>query len=92
MKNLLIITFLLTLVILTSVVKTSTRKLDSKIFTVEEEVKLLSNKKELILLENNYLSSPERLFELKNTLFNNNLDSINLKKIILLKNNERESK
>ena len=88
MKNLLIITFVLTLVILTSVVKTSTRSLDGKIFTVEEEVKLLSNKKELILLENNYLSSPERLFELKNTLFKNNLDSINLKKIIFLKNNE----
>ena len=92
MKNFLIITFVLILVILTSVVKTSTRSLDGKIFTVEEEVKLLSNKKELILLENNYLSSPERLFELKNTLFKNNLDSINLKKIILLKNNERESK
>ena len=92
MKNLLIITFLLTLVILTSAVKTSTRKLDSKIFTVEEEVKLLSNKKELILLENNYLSSPERLFELKKKLFKDNLVPINLKKIILLKNNERESK
>ena len=92
MKNLLIITFVLTLVILTSVVKTSTRSLDGKIFTVEEEVKLLSNKKELILLENNYLSSPERLFELKKKLFKDNLVSINLKKIILLKNNERESK
>ena len=92
MKNLLIITFVLTLVILTSVVKTSTRSLDGKIFTVEEEVKLLSNKKELILLENNYLSSPERLSELKKKLFKDNLVSINLKKIILLKNNERESK
>ena len=92
MKNLLIITLVLILVILTSVVKTSTRNLEGKIFAIEEEVKLLSNKKELILLENNYLSSPERLFELKNTLFKNNLDSINFKKIILLKNNERESK
>jgi len=92
MKNFLIITFVLILVILTSVVKTSTRNLEGKIFATEEEIKLLSNKKDLILLENNYLSSPERLFELKNTLFNNNLDSINLKKIILLKNNERESK
>ena len=92
MKNFLIISFVLILVILTSVVKTSTRNLEGKIFATEEEIKLLSNKKELILLENNYLSSPERLFELKNTLFKNNLDSINLKKIILLKNNERESK
>ena len=92
MKNLLIITFVLTLVILTSVVKTSTRKLDSKIFTVEEEVKLLSNKKELILLENNYLSSPARLFELKNILFKNNLNPLNINKIIILKNNGQESK
>ena len=92
MKNFLIITFVLILVILTSVVKTSTRNLEGKIFAIEEEVKLLSNKKELVLLENNYLSSPERLFELKNTLFKNDFDSINLKKIILLKNNERESK
>ena len=88
MKNFLIVTFVLILVILTSVVKTSTRNLEGKIFAIEEEVKLLSNKKELVLLENNYLSSPERLFELKNTLFKNNLDSINLKKIIFLKNNE----
>tara|TARA_B100001027_G_scaffold102525_1_gene70461 strand:- start:643 stop:909 length:267 start_codon:yes stop_codon:yes gene_type:complete len=88
MKNFLIISFVLILVILTSVVKTSTRNLEGKIFAIEEEVKLLSNKKELVLLENNYLSSPERLFELKNTLFKNNLDSINLKKIIFLKNNE----
>ena len=88
MKNFLIISFVLILVILTSVVKTSTRNLEGKIFAIEEEVKLLSNKKELVLLENNYLSSPERLFELKNALFKNNLDSINLKKIIFLKNNE----
>ena len=92
MKNFLIISFVLILVILTSVVKTSTRNLEGKIFAIEEEVKVLSNKKELILLENNYLSSPERLFELKKKLFKDNLVSINLKKIILLKNNERESK
>jgi len=92
MKNFLIITFVLILIILTSVVKTTTRHLEEKIFTIEDEVKLLSNKKELILLENNYLSSPERLFELKKILFKNNLDTLNLNKIITLKNNEQESK
>ena len=49
MKNFLIITFVLILVILTSVVKTSTRNLEGKIFAIEEEVKLLSNKKELVV-------------------------------------------
>ena len=65
----------------TSLVKTSSRDLESKIFTNEEEIKLLSDKKELILLEHNFLSSPERLYELKKLLFNENLISINLKNI-----------
>ena len=65
MKNYIIITFLLILIIFTSLVKTSTRDLEAKIFTNEEEIKLLSDKKDLMLLEHNYLSSPERLYELK---------------------------
>ena len=88
MKNYIIITFLMILIIFTSLVKTSTRDLEAKIFTNEEEIKLLSDKKELILLEHNYLSSPERLYELKNSLFNENLIPLDLKKFIFLKNHE----
>ncbi len=88
MKNYIIITFLLILIIFTSLVKTSTRDLEAKIFTNEEEIKLLSDKKELMLLEHNYLSSPERLYELKNSLFNENLIPLDLKRFIFLKNHE----
>ena len=88
MKNYIIITFILILIIFTSLVKTSTRDLEAKIFTNEEEIKLLSDKKELMLLEHNYLSSPERLYELKNLLFNENLIPLDLKKFIFLKNHE----
>ena len=88
MKNFIIITFILILIIFTSLVKTSTRDLEAKIFTNEEEIKLLSDKKELMLLEHNYLSSPERLYELKNSLFNENLIPLDLKKFIFLKNHE----
>ncbi len=88
MKNYIIITFLLILIIFTSLVKTSTRDLEAKIFTYKEEIKLLSDKKELMLLEHNYLSSPERLYELKNSLFNENLIPLDLKKFIFLKNHE----
>ena len=45
MKNFIIITFILILIIFTSLVKTSTRDLEAKIFTNEEEIKLLSDKK-----------------------------------------------
>ena len=76
------------LIILTSLVKTSTRNLEAKIFANKEEIKLLSDKKDLILLENNFLSSPERLFKLKKLLLNDNLISLNLKKFIILENHE----
>jgi len=89
-KNYLIISFILILIILTSLVKTSTRDLEAKIFISKEELKLLSDKKDLILLENNFLSSPERLFELKKLLLDQNLISLNLKKFIILESHEQQ--
>ena len=89
MKNYVIIAFILILIVLTSLVKNTTRDLEAKIFTNKEEIKLLSDKKELILLEHNFLSSPERLYELKKLLFKENLISLNLKKFIFLENHEQ---
>ena len=89
MKNYLLLVLIIILIISTSLVKTSTRDLEAKIFTNEVEIKLLSDKKNLILLENNFLSSPERLFELKKILSQKNLTSLNFKKFIFLKNNEQ---
>ncbi len=90
MKNYLLVLLIIILIISTSLVKTSTRDLEAKIFTNKEEIKSLSDKKNLILLENNFLSSPERLFELKKILFQKNLTSLNLKKFIFLNNNEQQ--
>ena len=90
MKNYLLISIIVILIILTSLVKTSTRDLEAKIFANKEEIKLLSDKKDLILLENNFLSSPERLFELKRLLLDQNLISLNLKKFIILESHEQQ--
>ena len=90
MKNYLIISFILILIILTSLVKTSTRDLEAKIFISKKELKLLSDKKDLIFLENNFLSLPERLFELKKLLLDQNLISLNLKKFIILETHEQQ--
>tara|TARA_B100000886_G_scaffold161157_1_gene109845 strand:+ start:969 stop:1235 length:267 start_codon:yes stop_codon:yes gene_type:complete len=84
MKNYLIIIFISTLIVMTSVVKNSTRKLEAKIFNSEEQIKILSYEKKLILLENTYLSSPERLFDLKKELLDENLITLKLERIILL--------
>ena len=45
MKNYLLLVLIIILIISTSLVKTSTRDLEAKIFTNEVEIKLLSDKK-----------------------------------------------
>lgn len=88
MKIYINVIFILILIIFTSLVKNSTRELEAKIFNIEEKIKILIDKKELILLENNFLSSPERLFKLKKILFGENLNELKLKNFIYLENYE----
>ena len=67
------------LIITTSVIKNSTRELETKIFNLKERIKILTNKREMVLLQNNYLSSPLRLFELKKEFFDEKLEVLELK-------------
>ncbi len=71
----------------TSIIKSSTRSLESQIFNLQEEIIIKKNEKKTFLLENNYLSSPERLFELKDDLFGDTLKTIKINQIKNLKNN-----
>ena len=89
MKNFFVILLVIFLIISTSLVKSSTRKLEAKIFNTEEQIKILNDKKELILLENDFLSSPERLFELKKLFLEEELISLKLKKFIKINNYEK---
>ena len=70
----------------TSIIKSSTRSLESQIFNLQEEIIIKKNEKQTFLLENNYLSSPERLFELKDKLFGDTLKTIKINQIKNLKN------
>ena len=82
--------FLITfLIITTSVVKNSTRELETKIFNSKEKIKILTNKRDMVLLQNNYLSSPQRLFELKKKFFGRNLEVLELQQFKNLIYNEK---
>ena len=81
MKKYLIFFLITFLIISTSVIKNTTRELETKIFNSKERIKILTNKKEMILLQNNYLSSPQRLFDLKKKFFGGNLEVLELKQI-----------
>ena len=84
MKKYLIIFFITILIILTTLIKTSTRELETDIFNSEEKIKILLDKKELIQLQNSYLSSPERLFELKDKFFSKDFRFLEFKQFIYL--------
>ena len=85
MRKFLFISLISFLIIFTSIIKSSTRSLESQIFNLQEEIIIKKNEKQTFLLENNYLSSPERLFELKEDLFGDTLVTIKINQIINLK-------
>ena len=89
MKKFLLISLIFFLIISTTLTKNSSKKLENKIFTVNENLSVLKHKYELFLLEYNYLSSPKKLLNFQEKYFENNLVSIdikNIKKIIDQKN------
>ena len=87
MKKYILVSVIAFLVITTSIIKNSTRELENKIFNSNEKIKILINRKEIIKLQNDYLRSPQRLFEFKNK-FLDNLEVIELSKFKHLSQNE----
>ena len=86
MKKYIILFGIIFLIITTSIVKSSTRQLEKKIFILREEVKILEEKYDFLLLENDYLTTPERLIGLKEKIFKDKffpLDPKDIKKIEL---------
>ena len=86
MKKYIIFFCIVGLIITTSIVKSSTRQLEKNIFVLEEEVKILEEKFDFLLLESNYLTTPERLIGLKEKIFKDKffpIDQKDIKKIDL---------
>ena len=88
MKKYIIFFSIVSLIVTTSIVKSSTRQLEKKIFILEEEVKILEEKYNFLLLENDYLTTPERLIELKEQIFKDKFFPIDPKDIKKMNTNE----
>ena len=88
MKKYIIFFCVVCLIITTSIVKSSTRQLEKNIFILEEEVKILEEKFDFLLLESNYLTTPERLIGLKEKIFKDKFFPINPKDIKKIDLNE----
>ena len=81
MKKLFLIFFIIFLIIVTTLTKNSTKKLESQIFSIKENISILKNKYELVLLDYNYLTTPKKLMEYESKYFENNLISLDITKI-----------
>ena len=84
MKKISLIIFIFLLIILTALIKNSSKKNEDKIFTVKENLRFLNSKFKKIKLEHDYLSSPDKLLEYQVLYFDDELvkkDIQTLKKI-----------
>ena len=84
MKKIIVVTVIFLLIISTALIKNSTKKNEDKIFTLKENLRVLNYELDNIQLENDYLSSPDKLLEYQVLYFDDELikkDIQTLKKI-----------
>jgi len=69
------------LILATSLVKNSTKEIEDKIFTVNENIRSLKSELGDVLLEYNYLSTPDKLMQYQSQFFEKDLIKIDIMKI-----------
>ena len=77
------------LILFTSLVKNSTKEIEDKIFVINENIRSLKSELDDVLLEYNYLSSPNKLMQYQAKFFEKELIQTDITKIkkITKKNN-----
>ncbi len=94
MKKLIIFIPVVLLIIATTITKNSTKKLEKKIFEIEESIRVLEDKYELVLLDYNVLTAPEKLIEYQKLYFEKDLVQRKISNLnwIKINNNQIEIK
>ena len=78
MKKLGLILTVFILILSTAIIKNSTKKTEDEIFTMKENLRVLSSEFEKIKLEHDYLSSSEKLLEYQSLYFEDELIQKNI--------------
>ena len=73
MKKFFLITFIFLLVFSTAIIKNSTKRIEDDIFAINENLRGLKKDFTNLKLEYDYLSSAEKLMELQNSYFDDEL-------------------
>jgi len=94
MRKLILILSIFFLLIFTTIIKNSTKEIEKKIYNTKESLRVSKNKYEMVLMDFNYLTTPEKLMKYQSIYFENELDQVDIKKLkkIKLKKNQLEIK
>ena len=85
MKKIYLAISVIFLILLTNLIKNSSKNLETEIFNSFENLSVLTKELDYITLENNYLNSPIRLLELKKSLNDESYLPITITELKLLK-------
>ena len=88
MKKIVVITLMFSLIIITTIVKNSTKKFEDETFLIKENIRGLIKDYEKSKLEFDYLSSAEKLIEYQQLYFENKLVQKKINEIGSLKVND----
>ena len=90
MKKLILLLSIFFLLIFTTIIKNSTKEIEKKIYDTGESLRVLKNKYKMVLLDYNYLTTPEKLMEYQSRYFEDELNQVNILKLkkITLKENQ----
>ena len=84
MKKILTISLIFSLIVITSLIKNSTKKIDEELFGLKENILNLNLELDNVKLEFDYLSSPEKLISYQNLYFENKLTLKNINEIEII--------
>jgi hypothetical protein len=90
MKKLILIFSIFFLIVITTLTKNSTKKLENQIFNTRENMGTLKDKYELELLDYNFLTSPKKLLQYQFKYFENDLILLDINKIKKIKEENNE--
>ena len=84
MKKILTISLIFSLIVITTFIKNSTKKIDEELFSLKENISDLNLELDNVKLEFDYLSSSEKLLSYQNLYFENKLTLKNINEIEII--------
>tara|TARA_B100000886_G_scaffold161407_1_gene110041 strand:- start:516 stop:821 length:306 start_codon:yes stop_codon:yes gene_type:complete len=80
-KKIGLVSVIFLLILLTAIIKNTTKQIEDELFTIKENLRVLKSEYENILLEHDYLSSAEKLLEFQSLYFEDQLIQKNINNI-----------